>query len=480
MTEYNPYIIDFFVTYNNGAPSTTVLTQPLPQPPSSSNVKTSLEELYTFIQTYGLTIQSFTLINGQLEKILSNYKSSSKSSSDIIEQFDKTKTSASSKDLLLQNINTLISMIKEDTTTTTYTTPDMETTTGTPPAIVGNLRTKRTTGHTNVTKFQGLGDKVKNLQTDMNKLSTNYSTFVSKVKNAFSSDNSNSNTTNNSKIVTSQNSNNVNNTSGQAAPGIPNNFINNVAMMLVGNRKLGTLNGSKRNRNGGKINTGVLSNDLETFQVNAPQTMSNTTASVNTQNVQTDYYEISSSYSSQTGLLNIIYSYYQAGSQTSIFACTFSLTLPSLSSLSSVAYYKSINESNQVKNKLVENAGYIGSTSPTNQDLWISYLIWLFSYLSTGVSSQLGFGNIIPFPQITNNSVNYMFDYDYMQKVGNFGLTVQQSTMNSDNAAMLGVSIPSIWPSLMYSFDPTKKHGSQEQYMGSAVVNIVNKYTSTS
>lgn len=485
MTEFNPFMIDFYVTYVNGAPVATVLNSP--QPPTSSNITTLLEELITFIQSYGINFQSFSLINGQIEQIMTNYKSSPKSSPDVIDQFDKTKSSATSKEALLSNLNILITMIKGDGETTTYTTPDMETNVGTPPAIVGNLRTKRLTGQANVEKFQGVGEKVKFLQTDVDKLNTSYVSFITKVKSSFltmnsSTNNSTMNSTvnnnstmnssvNNSNIATSKKTTALTTTTGKTPSGVPNNFINNIAAILIGTRKL------NKTRYGGKTNTPVVPPEISSFQYSAPTQISKTTSSVQS---TSDYYEISTSQSQQSGLINLTYSYYPGGSQTSSFACTFSLLTSSLSSLSFAAFTGAVNSNNQVKNELVENSGYGGSTSPTNNDLWISYLIWLYSYLSTGVSSQLGFGNITPFPQLVNGSVNYMIDYDYMQKVGNFGLTVQQSTMDSDDAAILGVSIPASWPSLMYSFDPDKKYGGQEQYMGKSIVNTIKKHTSTS
>ena len=72
-----------------------------------------------------------------------------------------------------------------------------------------------------------------------------------------------------------------------------------------------------------------------------------------------------------------------------------------------------------------------------------------------------------------------MLDLEYMQKVGNFSLTLQKSTLSSDSAAMLDISIPYGWVKMMYSFDNTKRYGLQDNYMAESVVNTIKAYTTT-
>lgn len=479
MSDLNSYVIDFYVTYTNGAAVTTVVSQP--PVPTSSSITGTIEQLITYIQTYGINVGNFTMISDSINSIQVPSSSSSNDGTGYNALINQIKASMSSKEALIKNLQELLQKIKADGERMDITTPEMEVPSGTQPMVVGNLKARRTGGQSKVTKFQGSGASISTLETNMSKIYTSYGKFISVVKSAFSSSDSSSSTTTSDQIstsngtTTSSNSgstttNNILNTSGTISgnpSAVENNIVNNIAKVLLGGRRPGT---APRQGNRRGITT-TNNTSLSSFQAPVATTVPPTTS---TTAQTTDYYEVSTSI--VNGLINVLYSYYPANSTTSSYAFTFTVSPKSLSSLSLFAYIKSNKLSTQQKTTIIDTYGYTGSTD--NIGMWTSYLIWLFSYLSTGVASQLGLNTIIPFPKEESGAVNYMMDFEYMQKVGNFGLNLQKSTMDSDDAGLLDVSIPYNWPSLMYSFETSKRYGSQEIYMSSSVIDIVKSYTS--
>lgn len=482
MADLKSFIIDFYSTYTNSAPVTTILTSP--QLPSSSDVQSMIQELITFLQANGITLSNYGLVTGGVNNIINVIKKIPSLSESVKIATDNVGASSSSATSLTNALKELLAQLEESGETMTYTTPDMETETGTSSTTSGILRARRPHGQSSVTKFKGLGTKVSEIQTNSANTTANYTSFIGKVKSAVTSivngsgsstsnsttanttSNGNSTSNNSSSVTTS---NNVFNTSGNTSSGVPNNIINNIVRNFLSSRNFG----GRIKRPGTNTNNSSIT-DLTNFK--APSPTSNPTQT-STVVETTDYYEISSAI--QNGLISITYSYYPANSQTSSFSCTFSLLPNSLISLSLSAYETVINSSNEIKNTLCQNSGYAASTSPTNTDMWNVYLIWLYSYLATGVASQLGFGNVEPFPGPTTGSVNYMLNEDYMNKVGNFGLTIQISTMDTDVAGLTSISIPDSWSLFMYNFGKNRRGGSSDKYMAMAIVSAMKAQTET-
>lgn len=481
MAELKSFIIDFYSTYTNGAPVTTILIAP--QLPSSTDVQSMIQELITFLQSNGITLSNYGLVSGGVNNIINAVKKLPSLSESIKTATDSVGSNSSNATSLITSLQSLLAELESEGASTTYTTPDMETEIGASSTTTGNLRARRPHGQSSVTKFKGLGAKVSEMQTNSTTTSTNYTNFINKVKSAVTSivngsasastTTSTTSSTTNNTVSTSTNSSmtttNLFNTSGTTSSGVPNNIINNIVRNFLSNRNFG----GRINKTGGTTNNTSIT-DLLNFKAPAPETNPTQTSTV----VETtDYYEVSSAV--QSGLIYVTYSYFPANSQTSSFSCTFSLLPNSLISLSLSAYESSIRSSNEIKTTLCQNAGYAASASPTNSDMWNTYLIWLYSYLGTGVASQLGFGNIKPFPGPTTGSVNYMLNEDYMNKVGNFGLTIQTSTMDSDDAGLTSISIPDSWSMFMYNFGKNRRGGSSDRYMAMAVVSAMKSQTDT-
>lgn len=463
MSELSSFVIDFYVTYNNGSAVTTVVNQPIL--PTKSNVTTTIEYLIAYVEANGITFQNYSMVSDGVNSIPVPTTSMEDDGTGYTELMNKIKSSISSKETLIKYLQELLTKIKAEGSTMDVTTPDMETTSGTKTSIVGNLRSRRTGGSSVVTKPETLGAKVSTLQTDSSKLYTSLSKFIGAVKNTFNSMNSDQpHSTPMNTITTSMNTGTVSGRTGAT----PNNIIDNIAKTLVGGRTPGMA--PRRGPRNGNVQKPANMTSINTFPIPVPTLTSSTTVT----SQPTNYYEVSTSVSN--GYINVLYSYYLANTTTSAYAFTFSLSPKSLISLSYSGYSKAISLSSTAKTNIIDHSCYSGSTD--NTGIWTSYLIWLYSYLSIGVASQFGLNGINPFPEEEQGSVNYMLDFDYMQKVGNFSLTLQKSTLSSDSADMLDIGIPYIWPRLMYSFDNLKKYGSQDGYMAETIVNTIKTYTS--
>lgn len=488
MIDYTSFIIDFYVTVSNNVPVTTVVT--VPSAPSTSSVSASINELITYLKTNVVNLTNYQLISKTVGEIVT--KLSSSSSIQVQASLTTLQSSISDSSSLTSALNGLNSALASSssstgsTSTTTSTTtsyPETDTTTAPAPQSTGNIRNRRGTTTTSVTKFKGLGQKVAGMQTNSSTSSTYMSTLLAKLKPAVQSLATGSTTTGSTTTstttttaLTSQNQRiaNIVNTSGTTAQGNPNNIINNFVASLIPLRPRGT-----RAAAAATVTLPTSITDLTTLQPPAPST--DPTASTSAVSEATDYYEISTSQSvSPTGLLNVIFAYYPANSTTSSFACTYYLTPASLFYLSSNALSKASTMTSAQKSQLADNSGLSTSTSPSNQDVWDSYLIWLLSFLSFGVASQLGFSTLtLPYPGTTTGSANYMMSREYMELVGNFGLTIQTSTMDSDNAALVSTAIPQEWPSMMYSSDFGSNTYGAYSYAAQSVNASMTKQTST-
>ena len=117
------------------------------------------------------------------------------------------------------------------------------------------------------------------------------------------------------------------------------------------------------------------------------------------------------------------FAYFSTGSNVSTFACSFYLSVFSLIRLSSVAY-KNVLDYPDVQ-VLANNVGYYSENLSDSQK-WQIYLIWLYSFfLAFGVSSQLGFDILKPFPGQRTGTANYMINRTYLEAVGNVSLPIQ-------------------------------------------------------
>ena len=484
MTDLKSFVIDFYSTYSNGTPVTNVITAP--QLPSSNDIQAMVQELITFLQTNGITLANYGLVSGALSNIINAVKKIPTISDNIKSTIDSFLNNSTNSSSLISSLQSLLTELEAKGINITYVTPNMETGTGISSSLVGNLRSRRPHGQSSIVKFKGLGTIVSEMQANNINMSTNYTNFINKVKSAVNylansskttttaaTTTATTNTTGTTSTTTTTNNAatinplNIFNTAGPSTTGQPNNIINNIVKNIVGNYTFG---GRVKPNANNLTNTSIT--DLSNFKAPSPTTNPTETSTVVE---STDYYEVSSAI--QGELIVVTYSYFPANSQTSSFSCTFSLLPSSLISLSLSAYSSSTNCANEIKTTLCQNAGYATSATPTNTDMWTTYLIWLFSYLGTGVASQLGFGNIVPFPGPTTGAVNYMLNENYLDKVGNFGLTIQTSTMNSDAAGLTSISIPDSWSVFMYNFGKNRKGGSTNKYMATSIASTIKAQT---
>lgn len=461
MSEYDSFSIDFYVTYTNEAPMCTVSSSGTV--PSSTTISNTINEIIEYINDQGLSIGNFNLIITAITNLTARLNAEGYNSTEITTQIDNVKTklssTASSLSAALKELQTTIqaTVQSED-----ITLPDDDVDSTQQAVVLNRVRSRHSHGSSRVINFKGVSSKVTDLQGQFNTSRTSYADFVGKTQNAMKAVVNGDTTVNitptttNTTMVTNKTTTNTN-----------NNLINNIARRLLGNFNPPTLG----SRNSQRIKRGSGNNStINTLSAYKAPAATSTTVTGTAQ--ATDYYSITSRFTS--GYVNVSFAYFQANSTESSFACNFTLTPKSLTSLSFAAYMQVIKATVNVKSMLCTNVGYVNSTNPSNQDMWNCYLIWLYSYLSFGVASQLGFTMIEPFPASTYNSANYMLNYEYMQDVGNFAIPIQASTMSSDQAGLLSVTVPGLWATLMYSFESNKRYASTTHYMATSVIGAMS------
>lgn len=157
-----------------------------------------------------------------------------------------------------------------------------------------------------------------------------------------------------------------------------------------------------------------------------------------------DMYEISTSIENE--LLSVHFAVYLAGEQNSSYACKFYLSPITLVRLSNIAYSSALDKGGV---SLLEKVGIVGDFNA--QNVWNSYLIWLLSYVSFGVTSQLYDDfSLASFPGSKFTSVNYMLTKPYLEIVGTLGISKQLGKRNSMTDKFLSLIIPDDWIDFMY------------------------------
>lgn len=490
MSNLSSFEINFYVYDSSGKPQTVLLSsQPqVPSPETKSNINTTIEELKTYLSTNNITLKNLPLVKSEVQSISGNINGNELYSSDVQTLASQLESNISSSTNLQQMLTQLQTKIQSSTVTTgtVPVTPENDSTTS-PSAYMSSIQTKKySTPQTTVTSSSTVGSKIKGLSDNQNTYNTNMTTFLTKVKSTFNNLLTNKNIkdrqsgTQNADTILS----NIlgEQSSSNAKPGtVQNNVFNNIVKSFVGD-------GTVRQRGGGrkpiinKKNTTTTTTttnpnaDLNAYQIPKASTIENSDSTVTS---TSDYYQITSIQSNDRIMVTFLY--FVGGSSQSTKSFVFYLNPGSLLFLSNNAYNEVCKLNSQMKTNICNNVGYTpASGSPTNQDLWCCYLIWLFSYVSFGVSTQLYPSEYyISFPTniIGGNAYNYMLGYNYMEHVGNFGMTCQMFNMNSEQQTFIKIAIPSIWPHLMYSFDNKPKcyYG----YIASSINNTLKQQIST-
>lgn len=467
MTTMESFVIDFYTTVVNNSPVTTISTPAIT--PNSSSITTSIEKFVSYLESNKITINNIAFVRSNITDIENLLKKFPEYNTFVA----KLKETETNTDGLIANLKILINKIKTTSSTTPTTIEDVtEPSSGTAPAKMPAQKTKRVGGLSTNTEFVSISTKITNVETNIKGLAENYSSFITKINAAFTSLSKGTSTipprttdtTKKQKVTVS------------AAVNNNNNIINNIAKFLVGNRNAQYIIGTRPQpvKSKKQIETTPQIVNISSFQ---PYSLQGTVTSSQTsvEKIATDYYEVSTSI--RTDYIVVLFSYYPANSTTSSFACTFCLNIKQLAFLSGNAFKKIIAENAVNKAEAVDNSGVSGSTTPGH--LWNSYLIWVYSYLSFCVASQLGFGIFPSVPKRGDLSVNYMLAHEYMQKIGNCGITLSSSTMSSTHAALLKVAIPHNWPRYMYSYNNNTSMVSEDEYLAKTIVTTINKYMGT-
>lgn len=487
--------ISFYVYDNSGTPQSLLLSAQ-PQPPSGSssdNVIKAIEDLKTFVSTNGINLKNLPLVKSEVQSISGTVNSSSSYSSDSTELASQLESNISSSASLQQILTQLQTSIATTTSSDSeVVTPETDTTSA-PPAYISSIQTKKyTTPQTNVTSTSTIGSKVKGLSDANTTINANMTTMLNKVKGAFNNlltnkDNKTTHSsTTNADTILSGILGEQSTSSGKSGT-VQNNVFNNIVKSFVGD-------GTTRQRGGGRkpitrkpptttANGTTTTSTKPNAELNAYQIPNPTATSEDanpTITTTSDYYQVTATENS--GRLMITYGYFTGVASQSTKSFTFYLNPASLVYLSTNAYNKVSKANSQMRTNICKSVGYTPvSGSATNQELWCCYLIWMLSYLSFGVGTQLyPSSSYVSFPTSIDgsNAFNYMLGYEYMEQVGNFGMTCQMYNMNSEQKSFLKVGLPGNWPYLMYS--ATKKPKCYCEYTAGAINTVLNQQLSTS
>jgi hypothetical protein len=492
MSDLSSFKISFYVYDNSGTPQSLLLSAQ-PQPPSGSssdNINKAIEDLKSFLSTSGINLKNLPLVKSEVQSIsgtINNSLSYSSDSKELASQLESNISSSTSLQQILTQLQTSISTTS--TIDSEVVTPETDTASA-PPAYISSIQTKKyNTPQTNVTSTSTIGSKVKGLSDTNTTLNTNMTTMLNKVKGAFN----NLLTSKGNKTTHSSTTNADTVLSGilgeQSSLGksgtVQNNVFNNIVKSFVGD-------GTTRQRGGGRkpisrkptitanetttTNTSTKPNaELNAYQI-PKATIDDANPTITT---TSDYYQVTATESN--GKLMVTYGYFTGSASQSTKSFTFYLNPVSLIYLSTNAYNKVSKAKSQMRTNICKSVGYTPvSGTATNQELWCCYLIWMLSYLSFGVSSQLyTSSSYVSFPTSIdgNNAFNYMLEYEYMEQVGNFGMTCQMYNMNSEQKSFVKVGIPGNWPYLMYS--SLKKSRLYHEYTAGAINTMLSQQLST-
>lgn len=512
------------MTVVNGSPSVTMLTSP--PLPSSTTLVTSIKSLISYVQTNGINISNHTLVDTTTNEIVSKSKTTLTPSATLTNLYNQIAASTSDSTTLTGYLNTLLTTVEASSTVGSWISPEDDTQTTTGATITAPQRNKTANTTVQNTKFKGLGTKVSGIQSDSIGNAKVNNTFIGLVKGSFNQvtgwePNHNRPPYRNSFLVANRNGNVSANSNFFA--NIANSFVNG-----TNNRNRNRFN-NRQGRNFDFPDDGFDTTEVDNSVNNGNETteamgagesrqgrpgrpgscrpcrpcppcppprppdylrllreFTSTNATTDntvtlTESVISDTYEV---YTNTNGsVLNVTFAYFTAGSASSTFACTYNLTPQSLFSLSMSAYRGSLKLSAAEKAKLTSQAGYTSSSSPSNQDMWNTYLVWMLSFISFGVASYLGADIDVPFSGSVTGSANYMLNQNYLNNVSNVSLPVSLSGVDSNKGALLSTGIAGMWSDLPYSessaaLTSTTSYGSSRT-IANSIINLMKKQTAT-
>lgn len=451
------YILDF--TVSSGTPKVTFITQaPLP---TSSSLQSSISNLIAYINTNGINISNYGIVNNTTTDIINQCKSTLTSSPALTTLYTSISASTSDSTQLttyLTNLQTYVST--SSTTTSTFVSPEDDNGTATGATSNGSVRNKMGSTTVSSTSYKSIGSIVKSIQGDSITNATTNNSFITKIKAGFQEVTNPSNTTssNLSTAIIVPNKNGM----AEVNPNLIGNFVSN--LFSGGRYSRFNRSNNPRNRGGrGRGNNNDQHGDnngsdpIKQIYNFTPTNVTTDNTIVTTNNIIGDGYEIYTSSvpnANGTNNLQVTFAYFTSGSTSSTFACTYMLTPKSLISLSISAYNASKRLSTIEQSKLVSQAGVSISSIPSNQELWNSYLVWMLSFVSFGVASSLGASINVPYSGSVTGSANYMLNRNYVDNISNISLPISLMTRSSDKASLLSTGIAGSWSDLMYEDSP--------------------------
>lgn len=482
MSSLSSFIISFTTYYNNGV-TTTVSTYPTAPDMSSSDISANISNLINTLETQGITLKNNSSVKRSTNSISTELQSGNYSS-DIETMAAELPNSTSSASQLIDLLKQLKEKIDSSTSTETSVEDDTEDTKN---ASISSVQTnsQKFTSSVPITsptskdeELSSLTSSVDTTNKSLNKLLNTLKSSVSSMNTSLQNSTKNSSSRSASSTLSSILGSSTTTTSSTVSRR-NDNFFNNLVNNLLFQPTTQTRNRNRRNKNlpptkpstnntsGLLSQISKLSTDLNTIP-NASVNTSTTTTTTNT----SDFYSISTQVKDNS--LSVMYSYFQANSNTSSHNITFYLSQKSLMWLSMNAYEAAKNLSVSEKSNLCMKSGLNGSDTSDNA-LWAAYLICILSFLSRCVSSQLYSEDPIAPSSISGlSSYNYMLGRQYLESVGNFGLNLQQYGKDSDESSFIELAVPGKWSDLMYSKSVSVTKPGTAHYESNSILSILN------
>lgn len=159
----------------------------------------------------------------------------------------------------------------------------------------------------------------------------------------------------------------------------------------------------------------------------------------------------------------------------SSFSCSFNLDGDLLKFVATEAFISVWNMSDSAKSSLCMDYGVEPSSPPTESDVWNSYLVFVFSYLSVLVYSFLYQGSALDLemPESEMRNVFFFLKPRQVTHFGNMIIPISSVDLEADSKAVLSVCIARVWPSAMYGGQ--KDDILSDGMVGLTIAKVLNK-----
>ncbi len=452
----NSYEINFTMECTNTGPLAKIVTVGS-SPNTDTDSQKTIKEIYDDVLKNGINIGNSTEIEQELTELTNKIKLEYPDNDQIEEDVNSVMANSKNKNGLLWSLKELYNSISDENLDVTLPDQDIKISPK-PTGVYYNINAPvKSTNTIIVPTRQSIATVVTKLDANLSTANKNLSSLVDRLKSSIKS----TTTSESTSLLSGQIG-----TNGRSR----DNIINRIAATLLG-------------RNGVKFSDTInrLRNSTGTFTTLQNFNLSQISTSLipPTTMARGYMYEIQSE-STNDDTMKVTFKYYPTN-EPKYYEFQFYLNNTSFFSLSERAFSNCKNLSDSDKIDLVKSAGITQNTSttvPSNDYLWHAYLIWVYSYLSFGLQSQMLKNNGFSYPNNSEyDSLNYMLRYGYLETIGNFCTQIQVSyARDVQYAQLLSVSIPRKWVNCMYPNGPESVEQTYKLSESQSIISLINSH----